>query len=142
MSSQQDLERDISDYKQYEEQLSILEQQIAIVDETISNTQFAIDALKVLSEAEGEKEILVPLGPGINLPVTVRGGEKLIVNVGADVSVEMTPGETIELLEQKTDELRATREKLASTFKEVNNRMANLGEKIEKEYTESLLQKR
>ena len=129
------MERDVMQYRAIEEQMGMIEQQIAMVEETIETTNATLETLKFMDSMKGESEILIPMGPGINLPVRTSGKEKLIVNIGAGVSVDMEPSRAAAIIQDKLDELDSTKDKLASAYRDLGSKKMALEETIGREYS-------
>lgn len=80
------------------------------------------NALETLQRTKTETSILAPIANGIFIQAALKNSEKLIVNVGANVTVEKTVPETVALLEEQqkkviknTKEAEILLERLQST---------------------------
>ncbi len=102
--------------------LKAIDEQIAYLSKAvIPQLEATIEALK---ELENRGEALVPVGPGVFLPLKYEGGNALY-SVGADVFIEADVKTVVKKLEeakenakQSLQQLRAARAKLIAQAKE------------------------
>ncbi|MBI2125064.1 prefoldin subunit alpha, partial [Candidatus Woesearchaeota archaeon] len=65
----------------------------------------SIEALTELQKIDLNTELLAPVANGIFLKAELKDNQKLVVNVGADVSTEKTIPEVITLLEEQKEKI-------------------------------------
>lgn len=130
------LDDDLAQYKLLEEQTNVLQQQIELVDDTLKNSKLSLESINLIDDINKETEVLLPIGPGIDIPVTISGKEKLVVSVGADVAVEMDAKKAATIIEGKIHELEETRKKLITTYRDASKRLDSLGASIEMQYAQ------
>ncbi len=71
--------------------------------------QQIIDTIESLRSflSQDESEALIPIGGGVSLPAKIDSTKKVVLNIGAGVSVERDIRSTISTLEIRTKELEA-----------------------------------
>lgn len=93
-------------------QLQMLQQQVEQITEYMEKLQIqqkeldtSIEALTELQKIDLNTELLAPVANGIFLKAELKDNQKLVVNVGADVSTEKTIPEVITLLEEQKEKI-------------------------------------
>jgi prefoldin alpha subunit len=66
-----------------------LQQRLAILQNALADLRVAEESLKALSETEEGAPILIPMGGGTLVNVQLGDTSKVIINIGAEVSVDM-----------------------------------------------------
>jgi len=66
----------------------------------------------------------------------VADPEKILVNIGSDVIVQRTNGETITFLQEKITEMEAMEKKVAGTIEQLRGQMAGIARQIEAAYVQ------
>ena len=90
--------------QQHSEQIT---EHIQQLHQQMFELDISTNAVKEIGSTDKDTEILAPLANGIFLKSTLQDNKKLIVNVGADTTVEKSGDEVVKLLEsqhQKLDE--------------------------------------
>jgi prefoldin alpha subunit len=105
--------------KEIQQQMEALEAQ----NNEIAAVQQAIDEIK--NENKG-KEILVPIAGGIFIKALLDDTSKLILNVGAGTTVEKTPEEAKNLLEQQRNEIASIEVNMTQRLHELVDRAVQL----------------
>jgi prefoldin alpha subunit len=89
-------------------QLQMLQQHAEQISEHIQKLQTqlqeitsSVEALRGLQSTKVNTEILAPVANGIFLKAALQDNQNLVVNVGAEVTVEKTIPEVITLLEEQ-----------------------------------------
>lgn len=66
-----------------------LQQRLAILQNALADLRVAEESLKALSETEEGSPILIPMGGGTLVNAQLGDTSKVIINIGADVSIDM-----------------------------------------------------
>lgn len=66
-----------------------LQQRLAILQNALSDLRVAEESLKALSETEEGSPILIPMGGGTLVKAQLGDTSKVIINIGAEVSIDM-----------------------------------------------------
>jgi prefoldin alpha subunit len=99
------------------------------IDEQLSELQSNKLILSKFIELKSGDELRVPLVSGVYFKAELKDTKKVMVNVGANVTVEKSPLEVIEILESQVNELTDYRGNLVIQMKQLIERI----EKIQKE---------
>jgi len=118
-------------------QLQLLQQQVGQITEYVEKLQGqhlelddSIKALVELQKTNIDTEILAPIANGIFLKAELKDNQKLVVNVGAGITVEKNIPEVLKLLEEQ-------KEKIAENVSEAENILRELQEQGKRLYQES-----
>ena len=66
-----------------------LQQRLAILQNALADLRVAQESLKALSETEEGSPILIPMGGGTLVNAQLGDTSKVIINIGAEVSIDM-----------------------------------------------------
>jgi prefoldin alpha subunit len=66
-----------------------LQQRLAILQNALADLRVAEESLKSLSETEEGSPILIPMGGGTLVDAKLGDTSKVIINIGAEVSIDM-----------------------------------------------------
>ncbi|MDO8510713.1 MAG: prefoldin subunit alpha [Nanoarchaeota archaeon] len=118
-------------------QLQQLQQQVEQITEYVERMQgqqkeldASIEALSELQKTNINTEILAPIANGIFLKAELKDNQKLVVNVGAEVTVEKNIPEVLRLLTEQ-------KEKIAENISEAETFLQELYEQGKKLYQQS-----
>lgn len=92
-------------YQQYQAQADGIMQQLSLTQMTAEGLERALVAIEALGKAEVGQEILVPIGSGSFIHGSLASKEKVVLNVGAGVSIEKTATEAKDILKVRKAEV-------------------------------------
>ena len=117
-------------------QLQMIQQQAEQIAEYVQKLQLqlqeienSLEALQELKDTALNTEILAPVANGIFLKASLQDNQKLVVNVGAEVTVEKTIPEVINLLQEQ-------KEKITQNVSEAEGVLQELQEHVRRVYQE------
>jgi len=117
-------------------QLQMIQQQAEQIAEYVQKLQLqlqeidnSLEALQELKNTAINTEILAPVANGIFLKASLQDNQKLVVNVGAEVTVEKTIPEVINLLQEQ-------KEKITQNVSEAEGVLQELQEHVRRVYQE------
>ncbi|MCS7116903.1 MAG: prefoldin subunit alpha [Nitrososphaerota archaeon] len=113
LNDEERLQSLIAELRMVEAQLNVVNSQISIVANAIMDNRAALEALKSLPK-DSNSEALTPIGGGVFVKANILPPTKLVVNVGANTTIEKTYDETISFIENRLKEL----EKVISTLED------------------------
>lgn len=91
-------------------ELESFEERAGVIEQHITELEALNSSLLALAENPG-KEMIVPLGKGVYLPVK-SPSQEVFTSIGADVLVKKTPEKTRKIIEEQVNGLRRMREEL------------------------------
>ena len=127
---EQDWQKKYMEFQQLQQQIEQVSQQLQLMSQQAAEIDNTKEALLDLGKVEPNTEMLAQIANGIFVKSEIKDTSKLVVNVGANVTLEKTIPEMIELFEhQKNDitnqivqgelHLEALQDKAMKIFEEV-----------------------
>ncbi|HXW98395.1 MAG TPA: prefoldin subunit alpha [Methanomicrobiales archaeon] len=120
---------------EYGQQAEIFSRQLEVIEQKRIESLAAIETLKSIA-GDHDSPVLLPLGGGTMVRAKVADPEKILVNIGSDVIVQRTNGETITFLQEKITEMEAMEKKVAATIDQLRGQMAEIAQRIESSYVQ------
>jgi prefoldin alpha subunit len=124
------LRRLVSEIRMMENTVQILEQRLQLLEASIAELHLAQGSLGDLKDVEPDSNLLVPVGGGVFMNARLGDLGKVIVGIGADVSVEMEYGKALEDVGGRLQEMEKAQESVQEQLGQVlgqletHNRMA------------------
>jgi prefoldin alpha subunit len=123
---EEEIRRLLAAYQQYQAQADALMRQISLTQLTAEGLDRALHAVEALEKAEVEQEILVPIGSGSFIHGKLASKEKVVLNVGAGVSIEKTAAEAREILLVRKAEVLEGSRKLNEVLAKIDQEMQKI----------------
>ncbi len=124
--TQQQLQELAGRHQQYQHQAEAIAQQINMLKVTIRDLETALTTITSLKDEPEGKEILVPIGFGSFVNSTLKSPDKVVVGVGAGVSVEKKTDDAAAFLEKRKEELTKYYEQLNNAFAKLAGELQNI----------------
>lgn len=135
MVNQEELQQKYAQFQLMQQQIEEINKHLEMLQEQNGELDISINAVLELSKTKVENEFLAPLANGIFVKGKISDNQKLVVNVGSNVTVEKTPLEVASLLEQQKKELANQLVETQAVFAEINEEMMKLYNEL-KEHSE------
>lgn len=114
-----------------EQTAEALGSRINMVNAVITDLTYASMSLEGLEKEEENSELLVPIGGSSYIKAKLENPDKVIVGMGAGVSVEKTLQEAKEVIKKRLENLEKTRMSLQQQFAQVAERISEDRERFE-----------
>lgn len=124
--SEEEVRRLVLAYQQYQAQAEALVRQINFMQLTGEGLDRALGAVDAMDKAEEGQEMLVPIGSGSFVRALLASREKVVLNVGAGVSIEKTAPEAKETLKARKTEVSEGLKKLNEVLSKVDQEMQKI----------------
>ncbi len=118
---------------EYGQQIEILTQQLGMIEQQRLEAAAAIETLRAVMENE-DGAVLLPIGGGAYLRANVLDAGHVLVNIGADVSVERATAEAVEYLQDRITELEALAKKVAGSVEQLQGQATEISRRLEAAY--------
>ena len=118
---------------EYGQQIEILTQQLGMIEQQRLEAAAAVETLRALMENE-DGAVLLPIGGGAYLRAKVLDAGHVLVNIGADVSVERATAEAVEYLQDRITELEALAKKVAGSVEQLQGQATEISRRLEAAY--------
>ncbi len=123
--TQQQLQELAGMHQQYQYQAEAIGQQMNMLKLTLKDLETALATITALIDEPAGKETLVPIGFGSFVNATLTSTDKVVIGIGAGVSVEKKTEDAKVFLEKRKEEL-------TKYFEQMNNAFAKVAEEMQK----------
>ncbi|MEM3730156.1 MAG: prefoldin subunit alpha [Candidatus Bathyarchaeia archaeon] len=114
-----------------EQTAEAIQSRINMVNAVITDLTYASMALEGLEKEKENAELLVPIGGNSYIKARLENPDKVIVGIGAGISVEKTLQEAKELIKKRLEDMEKTRLSLQQQLAQVAERISYDREKFE-----------
>lgn len=123
---EEEVRRLLAAYQQYQAQADGIMQQLSLTQMTAEGLERALLAVEALDTAQVGQEILVPIGSGSFIHGSLASKEKVVLNVGAGVSIEKTAAEAKDILKVRKAEVLEGSKKLNEVLAKIDQEMQKI----------------
>ncbi|MCC7575564.1 MAG: prefoldin subunit alpha [Methanomethylovorans sp.] len=103
-------------HREYQRRAEALQQQISMVTLSAQDCQRAITTIEELEKEKAGAQTMVPIGSGSFVYAKLDMIDKVVVNVGAGISIEKSVPEAKDILQRRKSELDKILEKMNTTL--------------------------
>jgi prefoldin alpha subunit len=114
-----------------EQTAEAIQSRINMVNAVITDLVYASMTLEGLEKEKENSELLVPIGSNSYIKAKLENPDKVIIGMGAGVSVEKTLQEAKEIVKKRQENLEKTRMSLQQQLAQVAERITEDREKFE-----------
>ncbi|MEA1925603.1 MAG: prefoldin subunit alpha [Candidatus Altiarchaeota archaeon] len=126
----EELQRVMVEAENSKRQLETLSSQRTLLEEARLEMEQTIEAIEHVSKAKVGDEVLVPLGSGSYVKAQLKENERLVLGIGAGVSMEESLGEAKKVLRDRGIKITEDGRKLA----ELSNNITEKNKKLNQRY--------
>jgi prefoldin alpha subunit len=123
---EEEVRRLVLAYQQYQNQADALVRQLSITQLTAEGLERASRAVEALGSASEGQEMLVPIGSGSYVHAMLAATDKVVLNVGAGVSIEKTAADAKEDLKVRQAEVAEGSKKLSEMLTRIDQEMQKI----------------
>lgn len=124
--SEDDIRRLVAAYQQYQNQADAIVRQISLTQLTAEGLDRAARAVETMDTAAEGQEMLVPIGSGSFVYAKLASKDKVVLNVGAGVSIEKNAAEAKEALKTRQNEVAEGSRKLSEMLSRIDQEMQKI----------------
>ena len=114
-----------------EQTAEAIQSRIDMINAVITDLTYANMALEGLEKEKENSELLVPIGGNSFIKAKLENPDKLIVGMGAGISVEKTMQEAKEIIKRRLENTEKTRQSLQQQLAQVAEKISEGREKFE-----------
>ena len=107
-------------------QLEVLSGQSQNIQAVVGELNSTIKALEALEDAGEDNEILLPLGSDTFVKARLTDKERILVGVGAGVSLEKANSDAVKTLESRREELSARLKQVQESYGKISGQVNQL----------------
>jgi prefoldin alpha subunit len=122
-SKEEELSRLSVEIRLLEQTAETLQQRIGMINAAITDLTYANMTLKDMEKEENDAELLVPIGGSSYIKAKLASNDKVVLGLGAGVSVEKTLPEAKVIVKERLDELEKTMRAAQQQFAQVAQRI-------------------
>jgi prefoldin alpha subunit len=122
-AAEEELNRLSMEMRYLEQTAETLQQRIGMINAAITDLSYANLTLESMEKEKENSELLVPIGGSSYIKVKLACNDKVIVGMGAGVSVEKTLPEAKAIVKERLDELERTMNSAQQQFAQVAQRI-------------------
>ncbi|CAJ36369.1 prefoldin subunit alpha [Methanocella arvoryzae] len=116
----------------YQGRMEALQQQANLIQASINDVDSALKAITSLEGAGEGHELLVPIGAGSFVHATIAKPDKVLVGLGADISVERTVADARKIFQARRTELEKALAETNGVLNKVAGELMRLQQEAEK----------
>jgi prefoldin alpha subunit len=106
-----------------EQTAETLQQRIGMINAALTDLSYANMTLESMENEKENSELLVPIGGSSYIKVKLASNDKVIVGMGAGVSIEKTLPEAKAIVKERLDELERTMNSAQQQFAQIAQRI-------------------
>jgi len=113
-----------------------LQQRLDVLNSASADLAMSKNSLTELKELKGDSPILIPVGGGAFIHAKSADLSKVIIGIGADVSVEMSLDKTLETVSSRLTEVEKAQISVQEQLSQILNQMQvyqNVGQRLSAE---------
>jgi prefoldin alpha subunit len=129
--SEEELRKLIVEIRLLEQTAEALQSRMNMVNAAVTDLSYARMTLEGLEKETEKSELLVPIGGTSYVRARLDNPDKIIVGMGAGVSVEKTREEAREIIKKRLEDLEKTRTSVQQQFTQVAERINQDRERAE-----------
>jgi prefoldin alpha subunit len=137
--SEEEVRRLLMIYQQHQAEAEAIVQQLGLFQLSIEGCEKALKAVEAMEAAEDGQDMLVPIGQGSFIHARLASKEKVVVGVGAGVSIEKSAKDAKDALSQRKAQLSEASAKLNQTLSRIEAEMGkiqSIAAQYEKQFAE------
>jgi prefoldin alpha subunit len=124
---------------EFGQQFEVLSRQLEMLEGRRIESLAAIETLSALQQ-EGGAPVLLPVGGGASLRVKVLDADKILLNIGSDITIERNNAESREFIEDRIKEMEALGKKLTASMEHIKTQANEVTRRIEAAYQKAQYQ--
>jgi prefoldin alpha subunit len=130
-SQEQEFQRLSVEMRYLEQTAETLQQRISMINAALTDLTYANSTLDGIEKEKENAEILVPIGGSSYVKVKLADPDKVIIGLGAGVSVEKSLTDARATIKERLDELEKTMNSAQTQFNQVVERINSSRGRIE-----------
>jgi len=125
-SGEEEVRRLLAVYQQYEAQAQAIVRELGLVQMTMQGLDAAVKAVDSMESAKEGQDMLVPIGSGSFAYAKLASKERVLVNVGAGITIEKNAAEAKEALTARKADVAAGSKKLSDALSRIDQEMQKI----------------
>jgi prefoldin alpha subunit len=131
MASDQEVRVLVAQLQQYEAEAQAYEQQLNVIDFTITEINNALTAIDALSNPEAGKDTLISIGASSFVYGTIPEIKRVIVGLGSNISAEVEPADAKTYLSERKDKLNDMRGQFGAKLRDIGTQIYTIQSRLQ-----------
>jgi len=123
---QRELQQLTSEIEILQNQVNVHNQNLELLTMSLAEMRQTLDTLEELKSMEEGREILVPIGSGSFVKSSLKRGDRIIISVGSDLSIEKDVDEAKAIVDKRIQETNSAAEQTRERVQEITARLEEL----------------
>ncbi len=128
---EEELRRLSMEMRYLEQTAETLQQRISMINAALTDLTYANETLEGLEKEKENSELLIPIGGSAFMKFKLAESDKVIISLGAGVSVEKTVAEAKATIKERTEELEKTLQAGQQQFQQVAERLGSSRNRVQ-----------
>jgi len=107
----------------FEQTAETLQERLGMMNAAVSDLTYANATLEAMEKEKTPAEVLMPIGGGNFVKAKLTGADKIIVGMGAGVSIEKTLTEAKEIVKERIEQIESTRVQAQQQLSQIVDRI-------------------
>jgi len=130
--SDEEINRLAMEIQLLEATLSVIKSRLDLTEATLNESRMALETLKALESAKEGDNILVPIGASSYIFAKIENVNKAIVGIGANVCMEKSIKESIDMINDRIAKLEQIKSSLQQQFIQASQKLEESRENLER----------
>jgi prefoldin alpha subunit len=114
-----------------EQTAETLQQRLSMINAALTDLSYANETLEGIEKEKENSELLIPIGGSAYMKFKLADPDKVIISLGAGVSVEKTVAEAKATIKERTEELEKTMQSGQQQFSQVAERIGSSRNRVQ-----------
>ena len=131
MAEEEQMKEKYMQFQMLQQQMEQVSQHLEMFNQQLAELDISISAVKELETAEKDNELLAPIADGIFFKAKLIDNQKLVVNVGSNVTVERTVPEVVVLLKEQKKETSKRMQEADEVMQHISKEAMKIYQEVE-----------
>ena len=131
MADENQMKEKYMQFQMLQQQMEQVSQHLEMFNQQLAELDISISAVKELETAEKDNELLAPIADGIFFKAKLIDNQKLVVNVGSNVTVERTVPEVVVLLKEQKEETSKRMQEADEVMQHISKEAMKIYQEVE-----------
>lgn len=132
MDKKQEIQKKYLELQNIEQHIKQSQQQILLLNQQLLEFMKLIESIEDFKKIKENSKAFASLGSGIYVEAEIKNTNKLLINVGSDVSVLKKPDEAKEMINKQVEDLKEIIKKTGEELQNIINYAVNLQEELKR----------
>jgi len=130
MDKKQEIQKKYLELQNIEQQIKQPQQQLLLLNQQLLEFMKLIESIEDFKKVKENSKAFAPLGSGIYAEAEIKNINKLLINVGSNVSLFRTPDEAKEMVAKQVNDIKEVIQKTEEEIQSIINYAIKLQEEI------------